>query len=357
MTDNNKHNPYLTAVIYTRNDGYGGRRHEVGIIGLLEQAEKHHLRLELILVEWNPPPDKPLFKDVFPWPQNLSYSTIRSIVVPPAIHERYEYSDKYPIHGTVTFNTGIRRARGEFVLSTTPDMLFSDEIMEYLASEKLDRDSMYGINIHHVKGDVIMRKTLEEQLRYSKGAVRGVSDIGEIDFGSKENPVLQREGPGDFILLPKERWDLIRGYPEIDVVGANCGDLVVYMTYLSGAKDVVLREPMRVYHMDHDTPRETAGKIIKFVEAVYVKYNLGKRLGRISNIIGSVFYKVFPKKNILEEKGVIFLSTEQYRKMVTEMIQGKRSYVYNDENWGLGQESLEDYTINTADWDKDYEQN
>ncbi len=125
MSANNKQSPYLSAVIFTRNDGYGGKRHETGIKGLLLQAEKHRLRLELVMVEWNPPPGKPLLKDVFPWPQNLNYCTIRTIVVPASIHTRYEFSDKFPIHGTVSFNTGFRRARGEFILSTTPDMLFS----------------------------------------------------------------------------------------------------------------------------------------------------------------------------------------------------------------------------------------
>lgn len=357
MSDNKKQNPYLSIVYFTRNDGYGGKRHEAGIKGILLQAEKHHLRSELIMVEWNPPPNRPLLKDVFPWPQHLSFCTIRTIVVPASIHTRYEFSDMYPVHGTVSFNVGIRRARGEFVLSTTPDILFSDEIIKFLASEKLDKDAMYGIDIHHVEGSVALGSTLEEQLINCKKATRGVSHVGTFDFGSTENPVLQREGPGDFILLSKERWNLIHGYPENDIVGANTGDLLVHMAYLSGARDVILSEPMRVYHMDHDTFRRNRGKILRLIEAIYTRFNWPKRLAHIAHILGFLLYKLFPPKNKLDEMGVTSLSYAQYQSIVADMIRGKRSYIFNDENWGLGKESLEDFIISTADWDRDYEKN
>jgi hypothetical protein len=355
MIGNNKQNPYLSAVFFTRNDGYGGKRHEAGIKGLLLQAEKHHLRLELIMVEWNPPPGKPLLKDVFPWPQNLNFCTIKTIVVPASIHARYKFSDKYPVHGTVSFNAGIRRARGEFVLSTTPDILFSDEIIEFLASEKLDKNTMYGINIHHVRGDAALRPTLEKQISYCQKAIRGVSDIGSpIDYISPEDPIIQREAPGDFILLPRERWNLIHGYPEIDVVGANTGDLVIHMAYLSGARDVILGEPLRVYHMAHETGRENRNKIIRSTEATYERFHLPKRL---ANILRYPLYKLFPPKNKLDEMGVTSLNYAEYRNIVVDMIKGKRSYIFNDENWGLGKETLEEFIISAAKWDKDYEKN
>jgi len=349
MNDNKKQNPYLSIVFFTRNDGYGGKRHEAGIKGILLQAEKHHLRSELIMVEWNPPPDRPLLKDVFPWPQQLSFCTIRTIVVPASIHTRYEFSDMYPVHGTASFNVGIRRARGEFVLSTTPDILFSDEIIKFLASEKLDKDAMYGINIHHVGGNVALRSTLEEQLINCKRAIRGVSHVGTFDFGSTEAPALQREGPGDFILLPRERWNLIHGYPEIDIVGSSTGDLLVHMAYLSGARDVILPEPMRVYHMDHDTARNQKVYILRLIEAIYARFHWPERL---AHILGLLLYKLFPPKNKVADLGVTSLSGTQSQNIILDMVSGKRSYIFNDENWGLGQESLEEFVISTADWDK-----
>ena len=55
--------------------------------------------------------------------------------------------------------------------------------------------------------------------------------------------------------------------------------------------------------------------------------------------------------------GIPTLDYTEYRKMVREIVRGKRSYIFNDENWGLGEESLEEFIINLAEWDKDYGKN
>ena len=53
--------------------------------------------------------------------------------------------------------------------------------------------------------------------------------------------------------------------------------------------------------------------------------------------------------------GVPTLDYLEYRKMARDMVAGRLPYIVNDENWGLGQESLEEFIINTADWDKEYD--
>jgi len=109
--------------------------------------------------------------------------------------------------------------------------------------------------------------------------------------------------------------------------------------------------------MDHDTFRRNRGKILRLVEAIYTRFNWPKRLAPIFHILGLLVYKLFPLKNKLEERGITSLSSAQSQNIILEMVKGKRSYIFNDENWGLGQESLEEFIINTADWDKDYEKN
>lgn len=81
-------NPYLSLVICSRNDNHGGnmlRRMQVSFSGRLEQLEKYRIESELIIVEWNPPAEKPLLKDVIQWPLGLKYCTIRVIEVPHRI--------------------------------------------------------------------------------------------------------------------------------------------------------------------------------------------------------------------------------------------------------------------------------
>ncbi len=43
--------------------------------------------------------------------------------------------------------------------------------------------------------------------------------------------------------------------------------------------------------------------------------------------------------------------------MCQDMVAGKRSYIVNGEDWGLGKDSLEEFIINRAEWDKEYEKN
>ena len=63
-------------------------------------------------------------------------------------------------------NAGIRRARGQFVLATNIDILFSDELMEYLAARRLERGRMYRIDRHDVMSEVPVDVPVEEQLAW-----------------------------------------------------------------------------------------------------------------------------------------------------------------------------------------------
>ena len=127
--------PYLSTVLFSRNDDHGSNmflRMQLCIGTLISQMEKYQIPSELILVEWNPPENKPLLKDVFPWPKVLNYCKIKVIIVPQEIHNRYEHSDLFPMHTKIAPNVGIRRARGRFVLSTSVDCLLSDELVKFI---------------------------------------------------------------------------------------------------------------------------------------------------------------------------------------------------------------------------------
>jgi len=89
--------PRVSVVVTARNDDHGGsllKRMQIFVDGLLEQARRHGLNAELIIVEWNPPPDRPRLADVLQWPHQAGPCTVRIIEVSPAIHRRYGYADK-----------------------------------------------------------------------------------------------------------------------------------------------------------------------------------------------------------------------------------------------------------------------
>jgi hypothetical protein len=129
--------PYLSVVATTRNDDHGGgmlERMQVFVDALVAQCVRHRLDVELILVEWNPPADRPRLVDAIRWPAGAGNVTVRIIEVPPGLHARFEHSGRLPIFQMIAKNVGIRRARAPFVLATNVDLLFSDGVMRELGS-------------------------------------------------------------------------------------------------------------------------------------------------------------------------------------------------------------------------------
>ncbi|HEV3333766.1 MAG TPA: hypothetical protein VG096_22430 [Bryobacteraceae bacterium] len=161
--------PYLSVVVTARNDDHGGNllgRVQIFVNGWIAQARKYNLPSELILVEWNPPADRPGLQDVLRWPQDFGPCDIRFIEVPEELHRRYQHAEALPLYQMIAKNVGILRARGRFVLATNIDILFSDELMAFLAEQRLDAGRMYRIDRHDAMSDVPLEADIEEQLAY-----------------------------------------------------------------------------------------------------------------------------------------------------------------------------------------------
>ena len=129
------------------------RRFQIFAETLLEQANRHSLAGELIVVEWNPPAG-PRLHEVLKLRVKSDCFAIRFIEVPPEVHRAIRNADVIPLFQMIGKNVGIRRARGEFVLATNPDLLFSDSVIAFMASDKLLPDVMYRIDRHDVPAEV-----------------------------------------------------------------------------------------------------------------------------------------------------------------------------------------------------------
>jgi FkbM family methyltransferase len=137
--------PYLTVVVTTRNDDHGGdplRRFQAFLNCFSSQCARFALDCELVVVEWNPPGDRPRLTDVVQWPA-AGRCTVRVIEVPAQVHAEFRHADALPLFQMIAKNVGIRRARGEFVLATNMDIVCSDELVEFLAAKRLRRDRLY----------------------------------------------------------------------------------------------------------------------------------------------------------------------------------------------------------------------
>src|SRR5580658_4111227 len=189
--------PYLSVVATARNDDHGAnllRRVQIFLDALVEQAKRYDLPIELVLVDWNPPPDKPPLADVLRWPEP-GPCRFRVLTVLPEWHQRYRHHAALPLYQMIAKNVGIRRAQGEFILATNIDILFSSELMEFIAARRLEQGRMYRIDRHDVDADVPAAAPVDEQLAYCRThrirlnaregtfalTAEGIRKLGKID--------------------------------------------------------------------------------------------------------------------------------------------------------------------------------
>ena len=161
--------PYLSVVATTRNDNHGGdldRRTQIFIDALASQAAKHRLPVELLIVEWNPPADRPPLATAYRWPKENPWITVRIVTVPAELHRRYRFSDLMPLFQMIAKNTGVRRAAGRFVLATNVDVVLSEPLFAWIASGKARQGVLYRCDRVDVERNIPADAPLDEQLGY-----------------------------------------------------------------------------------------------------------------------------------------------------------------------------------------------
>jgi len=277
--------PYLSIVVTTRNDDHGGdlfRRTTCFVSGLLVQANKFKLDVELIIVEWNPPANKPLLHEVLPKPGPGDLLKIKYIIVPKEIHQQYKHSDTIPLYQMIAKNVGIRRAEGAFVLCTNIDILFSDSCFARLAAQTLESGKFYRANRCDVSKQVMDFTGLNEQLHYASkhiirtlgkntnilylrnipsffywfpNALKLLDRIWGIFVGKKQASTnvqsLDLFACGDFTLMSKTDWELIKGYVELDMYSIHIDSMGIMSAAAMGLEQVIFKPKEVVYHIDH----------------------------------------------------------------------------------------------------------
>lgn len=187
--------PYLSIVVTSRNDNHGGdmlKRMQIFLNTLLKQCKKYQFPAELIIVEWNPPTDSPTLEHCLDFKEKNKYCPVRIITVPGKYHQRLSYSDRLPLFQMIAKNVGIRRAKGEFVLATNIDVIFSTQLIKYFGSRSLSYKKMYRIDRTDVKNDLPGNGNLREIQKYcNKNIIRICTRTGIITSDIKSNLVFR----------------------------------------------------------------------------------------------------------------------------------------------------------------------
>jgi len=286
---------YLSIVAASRNDNHGGNlneRMQNFIDNLNRQSEKFNFPIEIIIVDWNPPNNKPLLHEVLK-------GKFRSIIVPGGVHKRYGQHKLIPLYQMIAKNVGIRRARGEFILATNVDILFDDSVISFLSKKKLQKGCIYRAYRYDAKSGV---KNVEEA---KKNLIR-------INLSYTDE--LCTNACGDFQLLHRNDWFRLRGYYEKDVFSIHIDSIFEYYAVYNGCKEIVLRPPKVVYHIEH------AGGWVPGIE----------------------FSKEYNRMN---DDKIKKISYEDLLNIIRLMEAQNSFFYYNKDNWGLKDEKFEEIDI------------
>ena len=343
--------PYLSLVVAARNDDYAGgmlRRLQVCIDSFLHQVEAAALPSELILVDWNPPPDRPL-RTALAWPGTLRSCTVRLITVPPAIHAKHPFGNRLPIIIHLARNVGIRRARGAFILPTSADILLSDELAATFATRQLDPSVMYRIARHDVPDAVLALDSHEARLRYCREHVMQVHGR-EGSYRIPGAPHLFTNGAGDFTLLSREMYSRLRGIPEErEFHSMHFDSVFCYQAHAAGADEQVLVEPCRIYHVDHGLPswRGRPGILERLAARLPLKPKASKRLVK-------TIRKLSPPRSAMDRRGVPYVNLSspggkaQFEGLIRQILEARGDFLYNAADWGLGNCALDEEVMAAA---------
>ena len=279
--------PYISFVVVARNDNYGGdflHRVNVFVKCLLYMCEAHCLDSELIIVEWNPPDNQKPLTDAIIWPDiEWKHTRVRTVKVLREVHNALENPAGLNLFEYLGKNVGVRRARGEYVLVTNPDVIFGKELIRWLASRTLAPNVFCRIDRYDVRTPIPLDNSPQDILEYcERNALRTFTRLGVYDIGKRPtiyrrvrfllsyakhfpNGPLHFNASGDFFLMHSSSWNRIRGYPELERLGKShhIDSLLVLQAHQWGYRQLIIKPPAKLYHQDHgrvdpDKPKSMA---------------------------------------------------------------------------------------------------
>jgi len=296
--------PRLSFVVTSRNDDHGGgllKRMRLFLQGLLDQTRRHRLALELIVVEWNPPEDRPRLREVLPKPSARDSLTLHYVEVPASIHQGYRCAPQLPLFQMIGKNVGIRRARGDFVLCTNVDLLFSDPLVRLLVDTPFRGDTYYRANRCDVpdaidpgwdisrqlawcERNVMRRLGRDSRYRHINLELAGMQDRNALkkwlldkwaylatrSWRPEKRTLygLDSFACGDFTLMSREAWAAIQGYPELDLYSLHVDSLGLIAAASLGYRQHVFPREACTYHIDHSAGWQAMSPLekVKFLE-------------------------------------------------------------------------------------------
>lgn len=205
----------LSAVVVSRNDNYGGNLADRATYCLNSLIDTFD---EVFYIDWNSPTHSLLY-DIED--RLIKKGNLKHIVIPPDVASMLTNNDPQAqvCCETLARNIGIRRATGDYIVSTNIDVIAPRRDHLEKAINELDKNTFYTISRRHVEW-----KDIEE----FHGGERKFSDWENLRDHLIENSEERKydekvvDGDdysiinccGDFQLAHKDIWNEIRGFEE-----------------------------------------------------------------------------------------------------------------------------------------------
>lgn len=280
-------NPYLSIIVACRNDS-----HRTDMKTLLHKViqqwsslcQKYHLAAEYLVVEWNPPTENPSIKEILLDAPVNEYFKIRIITVSEKIHNKIDPQNILPLHQMIAKNTGIRRAKGKFLLCTNMDVFPDSLLIKEIANKKLRPGYYYRANRCDIPDKIFSVPEPDNEIFARQHIIRrmGMNSrwpglkvykkqyvvyryevfkpfypilliIKRLLLGKDKFKIatIDKEACGDFTLMNKEDWIKVSGYIEHPVYPLHIDTLALVRARFLGIKQHIFSKEHCVYHIDH----------------------------------------------------------------------------------------------------------
>ena len=236
--------PSVSIIVTARHDNYGGSWNE-RIMRPLQfncaRLAEAGIPFEIVLVEWDPIPGRPLLSDLLA--ERLSVSAtevVTRIVVAPEYQLALTQNPRAGYLEYVAKNVGIRRARAEVVLVSNVDVLLGRDVVRTLSRGDVQPGTIYRAPRYDIKLGVDQTGLNWDALEMPDTHVRR----------PVLRPPLFSGAAGDFLLSDRATFHRLRGFNEV-YRAARAGIDLNFLVKAHGAGCPIVDIGGPVYHINH----------------------------------------------------------------------------------------------------------
>lgn len=347
--------PYVSFVTWGRNDGYTQdyvARTAKAITCLVRQLEGAALDSEIIVSEWNPPPERPLLVDSLDLPRMSSHVAVRGVVSDPSHHTRFKGAGEHGMHSGEAWNVGIRRARGRYILPKASDTFLSNETIGRIARRDLAPDTLYRVERYDVAIPPALWSLDDERFLAAVEALPAERNAHIRQLPHWHLRDLHTNASGDFLLMAASWWHRLRGHPADDSTLSLDGDsLVMHAAAALGVKQCLWPAPCKVYKPRHGHLNNARITFVwrpwqRALEAVLAHLG-GAGLAHRARMAFD-----YPRRKVHNIDSVLARSIErQFVRPASRWARGAPVTPTQAENWGLADQPLSLHVLCRAAWE------